>query len=266
MLKLNKYFKGYYYKNQKGKNTISFIQGKSSDSNFIQVITNDFSCNVPYTCGNFFSPTGIKININHEKISILGELSYYDLTPIEYDIMGIFKYFPMECRHEIVSMHHKINGGLLLNGEYIDFSGGNGYIEGDSGTSFPEKYMWIQCNDFPIKCSIVVSVAIIKLGLLKFNGCICNINYVGDEYRMATYLGVRIIECSKNRVILKQGKYRLEINISSGSFYELAAPDKGQMKRTITEAISCKAEFKFFIKDMMLFNFKSENASFEYVM
>ena len=62
--------------------------------------------------------------------------------------MGFFAYFPfMQCYHEIVSMSHSLNGSLNFS-EAIDFSGGEGYIEKDWGTSFPKEYVWIQSNNF----------------------------------------------------------------------------------------------------------------------
>jgi tocopherol cyclase len=49
-------------------------------------------------------------------------------------------------------------GRVLLNGRELNFTGGKGYIEGDSGRSFPKSYTWVQCNDFTVECSIMVSV------------------------------------------------------------------------------------------------------------
>ena len=73
--------------------------------------------------------------------------------------MGPFKYFPMECRHGIISMRHTLEGRLKLNGKEIDFTNGLGYIEKDSGRSFPSSYVWVQANDFDEPCSIMASVA-----------------------------------------------------------------------------------------------------------
>ena len=50
----------------------------------------------------------------------------------DIDRMGPFKYFPMECRHRIISMRHTLEGRLKLNGKEIDFTNGLGYIEKDS--------------------------------------------------------------------------------------------------------------------------------------
>ncbi len=262
---MNNYFEGYYYKHQKGKNTIAFIPGISSEGEFIQIITNTASYHIPYIGKNIFDNNGIKVNINENNLSVYGEIKYGKLTPIKYDIMGIFKYFPMECRHGVVSMYHTLKGNLMLNGENFDFTNGIGYIEKDSGTSFPKSYLWVQSNNFPMKCSVMVSIAHIPFYGLQFKGCICVVYYLNKEYRLATYLGAKIVCNSKNKVILQQGNYRLEVDIPKNAGHSLYAPNVGKMTRTVHESPSCTATFKFYVKDSLLFNFTSDNTSFEFV-
>lgn len=261
---MSKYFEGYYFKHQKDNNVLCLIVGKSNSEEFIQVITNDFSCNVPLNDNITFLENKLSININTKEISLTGNIIYEDLSPIKYDIMGPFKYFPMECSHGIVSMHHRLKGKVILNGDEIDFTDGIGYIEKDSGTSFPSSYAWIQANDFNEKCSIMAAVADIPFLGFSFNGCICIIQYKGKEYRLATYLGVKVVSCNKDEIILKQGKYNLLIRVDSNSAYELSAPNIGEMTRTIIETPACNATFSFSIGKKQIFNLKSTKASFEY--
>lgn len=272
----SKYFEGWYLKHQKDDNTVALIPGFADNTAFIQIITNTHSYNISYPNSNnkqdkdirigncVFSKSGIKINID-DNINVFGEISYSNLTPIRYDVMGVFKYFPMECRHGIVSMHHNLSGQINIDGNSFDFTNGIGYIEKDSGTSFPKTYLWVQCNDFSSKCSIMASIADIPFWGHNFNGCICIIIHREKEYRLATYLGVKIECFSDEKIILKQGKYRLEIYIIKSDGNILYAPDQGRMTRTIRESASCKARFKFFIKEEMLFDYESNHASFEFV-
>ena len=261
---MGNYFDGYYYKHQKGDDVLSFVVGRSNSEEFIQVITRDSSYNVPFIGENYFSDKGVSLNIKTDEISLNGDLEYRDLSPIKYDIMGPFKYFPMECRHGIISMRHTLEGRLKLNGKEIDFTNGLGYIEKDSGRSFPSSYVWVQANDFDEPCSIMASVADIPFLGFHFKGCICIIQYNGTEYRMATYLGVKVIKCAKDKIILEQGKYKLEIDIDKNNGQELSAPSKGEMTRTIIETAACAGEFRFYKNDDMLFSLKSNNVSFEY--
>ena len=261
---MSKYFEGSYYKHQKGRDTLCIIAGRSESESFIQVITQDHVWKVPYQKGNLFSDKGIILKIKTPELVLRGKIRYRDLSPIRYDIMGPFRFFSMECSHGVVSMQHRLEGKLELNGTVLDFTDGKGYIEKDSGKSFPSEYTWIQANDFKEPSSIMAAVATIPFCGLKFRGCICVIQYRGKEYRLATYLGVRVVTCTKNKIVLKQGKFRLEIKIKGQNGQKLNAPQNGEMKRTILETASCDAEFRFYRKKELNFQLHSKQASFEY--
>lgn len=268
-------FDGYYFKHQKGANTISFIVGISSDNAFIQIITNRKSYHVTYRLDEYhegkyiqlgkckFSQKGIKIDIENSDIQIKGKILYKNLTPLQYDIMGIFKYLPMECSHRIVSLHHDLAGSIVLNGETIDFTNGIGYIEGDKGKSFPQRYMWVQCNDFQQKCSIVAACANIPFMFFSFTGCICIVYYRRKEYRFATYLGVKITKGDRHSITLTQGRYRLEISVDAKDGKHLLAPNLGKMQRGIFESAACFGAFRFYENDELIFSQTSDNVSFE---
>ena len=274
---MRKTFNGMYFKHQNGIHAISLIAGVSTQYAFIQLITNKNSYSFEYPLsayeqgdtmkigGSVFSKDSVRININEKNISIYGEIRNTGLTPLRYDIMGPFKYIPMQCKHTVISLHHMLDGKLAIDNEIYDFSGGVGYIEGDFGTSFPKNYVWIQSNDFPEKGCIMASVADIPLTGLHFRGCICIVYHHGTEYRLATYLGVKIVTCSEHRIKLKQGKLILEIDIDPEAGHKLFAPDKGEMIREIREHIVCAARFKFMKDGEALINQSTKNASFEYV-
>ncbi|MBS5886608.1 MAG: tocopherol cyclase family protein [Clostridium sp.] len=281
------FFEGWYFKQQFGDDSIAFIPGINIDKNglryaFIQVITNKESYNIKYDFKDFsisydkltikirdniFSKKGLILNIVSSDIKIKGKLSYDNITTIKSDIMGPFALFPfMECSHGIISLHHIVNGNLNINNEEIIIKDGIGYIEKDSGKSFPKSYLWIQCNSFKnTKANIMVSIADIPFLGFEFKGCIASILYKEKEYRLATYNGVKIINYNENGLIIKRGKYKLEIEINENYPQKLLAPDGGKMIRTIYENISCRARFKFYKKDKLIFNLESEKASFEYV-
>ena len=276
-------FKGWYYKQQANGKTLAVIPGKSSDCAFILVITNTASYNIEYDLSDYsegshgkdeilrigdssFSTSGIKLRINQNDISLNGDLEYRNLTPINGDIMGPFRFFPMECRHGIVSMKHDVHGKIILNSEEMDFSNGVGYIETDSGVSFPEGYAWVHCNDFKENCSIMAAVAKIPFMGFHFWGCICVVWIDGKENRLATYKGARILQCEHNIIIIKQGNYTLTVKANQQNAHNLAAPKSGVMSRIIKESPSCPAEFKFTKKGSTIFSGRSMYASYEYMM
>lgn len=261
---LKEYFKGYYLKHQKGGNTLCLIIGQSGGERFIQVITGEFSMKIPFTEGNYFGVNGVSLQICVSGLSLSGRIRYQELSPIQYDIMGPFRFFPMECRHGIISMNHRLCGKVALNGKSIDFTGGKGYIEMDSGSSFPSSYAWIQANDFPKDISIMAAVATIPFYYCTFPGCICVIMYQGREYRFATYLGVKVLCCTKKRIVLRQGRYQLDIRIHGEGGMCLHAPIRGSMTRMIRENAACPAEFIFSEGKKQIFHLYSQYASFEF--
>ena len=281
------FFEGWYFKHQSKDGSIAFIPGinitkDGTKYSFIQVITKDKSYNINYDFKDFsisqdkltikikdniFSTKGVILNIRNRNIIIKGRLVYSDITPLKSDIMGPFAYFPfMECVHGVLSLNHKVNGSLFINNKEVKFIDAKGYIEKDSGKSFPKTYLWIQCNDFKIEdTSIMVSIADIPFLGFEFKGCIAVVYYKGKEYRLATYNGVKLISYDENGLIIKRGKYRLEINIKNLSPQSLLAPNGGDMIRTIYENISCSARFKFYKDKNLIFDLESSNTSFEYV-
>lgn len=231
----NGFFEGWYFKHQSKDQMLALIPGIHVTSNgkkhvFIQIIANDNSYYIPYSMkecyinriksiirigDTTFTKKGIKIDIKSNELILKGKIRYGNFDPIQYTIMGFFKYIPfMECKHEIISMHHALSGNVLINNKKVNFNNGIGYIEKDMGLSFPVAYKWLHCNYFETQaCSVIVSAATIPYAKRSFEGCICVIHYGGKEYRLATYLGVKIIQCNSEMICLKQGKYLFKVLI-----------------------------------------------------
>ena len=270
-------FEGWYYKHQANGRTLAVIPGKSNDSAFIQIITDCESFNIPFDLSEYkkdrvlkigdceFSEAGIKLNIRRNDISLFGELEYNKLNPIKSDIMGPFRIFPMECRHGIISMKHDVSGQVILNGEKLIFDKGVGYIETDSGYSFPENYAWVHSNDFDNNCSVMVSIAKIPFAGFCFWGCIGIVWLNGREYRLAPYKGAKILRCERGVIELKQGKYNLVIEVNEQTANSLSAPKSGSMVKMIKESASCPAKFVFTENGGTIFSGESRYASYEYI-
>ena len=272
------YFEGWYYKqvSKDEKKVISLIPGISLFNNdvhcFIQYIfvslddnnrktiktgyvkypLKDFKVNnSPFMLqigDNIFSKSMIMINILDNGLHIEGTLRLGSFTPIKSsilspNIMGYFAYIPkMECYHGIVSMNHMVNGVIRINDVDIDFNNGKGYVEKDWGTSFPKKYIWIQCNNFKNEnTSIFCSIADIPFMRKNFLGYISNLVIDGREYRFATYNNSKLkIESITNveiSILLENSKEKLRIKAKLKEVGELIAPEKGKMKRKIKEEV-----------------------------
>lgn len=269
----NKGFEGWYFKHQKGGDVLAFIPGIAESGAFIQMLSSAGSrqFDVPelavregviYAGGCEFSRRGCRISLP----GVTGEISYGALTPLRSDIMGPFRFLPMECRHGVISMGHTLSGSISVDGEAHVFDGGIGYIEKDSGTSFPSSYQWLQCNSFPEPCSVMLSVAHIPFGGLSFKGCICAIMHGGREYRLATYNGVRICAASGEHICLTQGNLLFEADIEpSQSGHPLRSPVKGSMSGTIRESSNAAVRIRLWRRGEPVFDLESNGAMYEYV-
>lgn len=269
----SKRFEGWYFKHQHGDTTVAFIPGIADSGAFVQMMSSKGSrqFDVPslrvqngaiYAGNCVFSGKGCKIDLP----GVTGKLKYGPLTPLRSDIMGPFQFLPMECRHGIISMAHSLSGALMLDGIEQSFDGGRGYIEKDSGTSFPRSYLWLQCNDFSQPLSIVVSIAHISFAGMHFTGCICAIVYQGTEYRLATYRGVRIRAGGPQHICLTQGKLRLDIAVvPTDDGHPLRAPVCGQMSGMIRESSNATLRARLWHGGTLVFDLRSAHAMFEYV-
>ena len=77
----------------------------------------------------------------------------------------------------------------------------------------------------------MVSVADIPLAGCHFPGCIAFVYFGGKEYRLATYLGVKILRFGEREVLLKQGNMLLYLRVQGHGGQKLKAPEKGSMDR-----------------------------------
>ena len=180
--------------------------------------------------------------------------------------MGPFRFFAgMQCSHGVISMGHSLRGTLELNGERLDFSNGIGYIETDRGRSFPSAYLWTQCVwGGAERGSLMLAVATVPLPVAGFTGCIGSILYGGREYRLATYRGARIEAWSSSGAVIRQGTYRLDVQLLNERRQALRAPVEGRMERTIHESLCAEVRYRFWHGKDLLFQHTDANASFEH--
>lgn len=278
------YFEGWYFKCQtKDGESLALIPAvhiddKEEISVSVQVVANGGTWWLEYPAEafraekdrlhiqideNIFSEAGMSLKLDREDISLHGHLRFGPLLPLRSDIMGPFRFFAnMECAHGVISMAHSLQGELTLNGKLLDFNGGTGYIETDRGRSFPNTYLWTQCawQDG----SLMLAVAAIPLAKIHFTGCICAIVYHGQEYRLATYRGVKVESWSEHGVVIRQGKYRLEVELLEKQPQPLRAPVSGMMIRTIHESLCSKVCCRFWNGENLLFDQIDFCGSFEF--
>ena len=159
-------------------------------------------------------------------------------------IMGPYAFAPfMECYHGIVSMDHRIDGALQINGEPVDFTDGRGYIEKDWGRSFPSAYLWMQSNHFKEQgISLKCSVAKIPWVRNSFVGFVAGVWLKDRLIRFTTYnqskLRKSFADEKEVEVVLENKNYLLEILAHREGATQLAAPVLGMMNGRIEESMT----------------------------
>jgi len=277
-LSRKKYFEGWYFKHVSAdrQQVWSFIPGISLSSNgrhaFIQVLNGitaesqvyEFAVDDFIASGrelhvqiekSRFHKEGIQLELQNSSQQITGNISYapmeqYPSSTLNPGIMGWYSFVPfMECKHGVVSMFHRLSGGLQINDTYVDFAGGSGYIEKDWGTSFPESWIWLHCNTFnSSQASFTFSVAKIPWLGSYFIGFISYLKLEDRFINLSTWSKARIetLEYSGKKLHLKisNKRYRLEIDALNQQAGLLQAPERGSMTRVIKESVDATIELK----------------------
>lgn len=277
------YFEGWYFKHTSKNLNIAFIPSISITNStekkaFIQVICNNFTERFDYNFDDFssntkslnikiknntFSDKSLNLNLKNKNYDIKVNLQYSPFLFLNSDIMGPFKHFPkMECKHNIFSMKHLINGSITINNDKYLFNNDLGYIEGDYGVSFPNKYIWIQSNNLR-NGAFFLSIASIPYGKIKFTGLIASLIIDSKEYRFATYNFSKILKNTTNHIIIKKGKLTLNIFIKDSDKLTLSAPKNGNMTRKVYESINAIVEIILSKNKQEIYHEFGFNASIE---
>jgi len=205
---------------------------------------------------NYFSADQIELAIDDDLGKLSGALKFESLSPwpvrfFSPGAMGWFAWVPfMECYHGVVSMDHQIQGSLILDGEDLDFSNGQGYIEKDWGKHFPSAWIWGQSNHFGRKgTSLMVSVAVIPWLGWSFAGFIVGFLFEGTIHRFATYNRSKIeafkLEDKDVHLVLENASHRLRIKATREKGGLLQAPTEISMDRRILETLDARFEVQF---------------------
>ena len=278
------YFEGWYFRCQTKDGTglalipAWHIDGQGKKAASIQFITEDISyaLEFPGEClvaqkdslrieiaENCFSHEGIVLDICRGNLRVTGNMTFGPLLPLGSDIMGPFRFLPgMECRHSVFSMQHMLSGNVTINGTKLDFTGGMGYIEGDRGTSFPKRYLWTQVGWE--NGSFMLSIAQIPVGGIRFTGCVCALVLDGQEYRFATYRGARVAQWREDFVLIRQGRFRIQVRLLAQNPRPLRAPISGEMKRTVHECIRSRVHILIREGDRVLTDRITDRAAYEF--
>ena len=217
-----------------------------------------------------FTDSYIALNIDTDDLRVRGKVDFAHLTPyprrlLSPGIMGWYSYIPrMECKHGLVSMSHRLEGQLQVNGTPVDFTGGKGYIEKDWGSSFPESWIWMQSNHFSEPdTSFMLSIAKIPWMGSYFMGFLSFLKIGAVTRFFATYNGTKIeditnlsrrdseghpehegVELTLSRET-PSGQEFLQIRAESTQRGALKSPVRGRMDSFIKESVDAEIRLEY---------------------
>lgn len=268
------FFEGWYYKfiSANGHYSLAIIPGISIDEKgkkhaFIQLFDNTSNkttyATFPFDTFNAH-PKSFDIHIDNNRFTqknlslnfkdCFGDIEFSNiqkLTSKWYSpgVMGVFSFLPkMKCYHGVLNMEFQLSGSLKIKDQIIDFTGGKGYLEKDWGHSFPDAYLWAQCNHFQEKdTAISLSMARIKyLGIERvgFN-CILKSKNKTIHFSTQNLSKIKqILHTEKEvKIVFSNKTYSLEITVEKGNTTPLLAPKNGKMNQTIYENINTTLQF-----------------------
>jgi tocopherol cyclase len=296
-LKMDNYFEGWYFKHVSAGSEeafavipgialsadshafIQFIDSVSGRSAYFRYPLKEFKSDkrrfVVRIGDSIFSSEGIGLDLRQNDLRINGKIDYYDnvlLRPtfLRPGIMGWYSYIPdMECKHGVVSLNHFLGGSLYINGQMRKYSGGKGYIEKDWGNSFPESWIWLQCNNFSDEyISLMVSVAKIPWKGNYFTGFLGFIHIRGKTEIFATYNNSKIeflkkVSSRRSEMLITKGRKKLMISVSGKGYASIKAPVNGQMTNRIKDSLSSEVNIEYTVNDNIIYSGNGTRAGYE---
>lgn len=301
--KKNNFFEGWYFKIvQPSKNlTYCFIPGifLSSKENcthsFIQVlkgheasfkylkynqdefITSKTEFNIAVGESSF-SLKEINLNINQENEKIREKLSFSDIVKwpdsiINPGSMGFYNYLTfMQCYSQVCAVDGCIEGHLNINGEVVDFTGGNVYIEKNWGKEFPYSYIWVQGNSFSKgNGAVTCSIGHIPFLFTSFTGFLIGAYIKGRFYKFTTINKSTLsfsIEKEKLTIDTYNKNYFLKIEAlyKNETFLDLFAPRADSMIDIASESLQGSLALSLYDRkrQCMIFNDTCSSAGIEF--
>ncbi len=289
-----RYFEGWYFKivSRDERHAMAFIPGismgdKGVSHSFVQVMYGSECRSAYHRFGAAdFKPAERRFQVSVGNNSFSAENMSLDLPGVQGaihfnntqpwpkmlgapGIMGWYSFAPfMECNHGVVSLHHELEGELVIDGVSVDFSGGKGYIEKDWGTSFPKAYVWMQSNHFDThdRVSLLASVAHIPWLHSHFIGFISGFWLDGRLFKFATYTGARkSLKISDQEVELSFRNTNTELRIlaQQAPGTALISPLSGEMTGKISESLLATMQVELLENGRRIFEGKGRCAGLE---
>lgn len=222
--------------------------------------------------GNTLSQEGMVLDFETPDLSVRGRFAFGAFAPLRRisflkpNIMGWLSYFPNECNHAILSMHHTVTGTLAMGDAAWTLQDADGYLEKDWGTGFPKAYVWCQVNDWA-ESALVFSYATVPLLGRHAKGFFLVLHHQGEEIRLSSIEGSRMRAFTVSEdaftAVVEKGALRVTLHARQAHPVALASPEKGAMKARIKESLDGTVTVSVEKKGKNLLELSSERASID---
>ncbi len=167
--------------------------------------------------------------------------------------MGFYNYIPhMQCYSQVCVVDATLRGGLNLNGETIDFTGGRGYVEKNWGRAFPYSWVWVQCSTFDDpSVTVNCSIGHVPMGPGSFRGHLTGVTFDNRFFAFTTMnrsaLTIRNLGRDLELEFANAG-HRLVLRTRSepDSFILCRGPRDGEMVPMVWESLQGQVELELY--------------------
>jgi hypothetical protein len=261
---------------------IQVLNGERSTFNYIRYSVdefksekNNFSLEIR---DNFFSLEKLILNISEPEMCIKGSLSLTNTVKWPDSIfnpgsMGFYNYLNfMQCYSQVCSISSSIIGSLNINGKYINFTNGKAYIEKNWGKSFPNSYIWVQCNNFKSRnVSLTCSIGSIPFLYKNFTGFLISLYIEKVFYKFTTMNRSKIsIDKTQEEVFIttwnKHYILKIRSKANKKTFMNLMAPRNNNMLPIAIESLQAIVKIQLLDakNNSIIFEDHGKNAGLEF--
>jgi hypothetical protein len=218
---------------------------------------------------HFISPTRVVINETHFACDVTLS-DPITLTPQfgTQSAMSFVSHLPLQTAQEVVYLHATLSGTLRVR-ERTLLLNGSSYIEKTYGHRFPPHHIWLQSAHFDVSDTYFsFSVGVLPVLGINIKGWFAVLRHDKDEYRFAIYnlASLRITQSTPTDVelIIKRGRFRLEVQASRSHWVRLVGPvDGALMEQVVEESIDGDITLNLYYNDALVLNTKGTLAGFE---
>lgn len=243
-----------------GKEKYAFIQISSDIPNMNHIIKYPME-SFSYTNdsvvieNNILSRDFIQLDLNEEHFHLKGKINFSQGKQLETKfwspgLMGPFKLLPfLKSYHEVLSLTHTIMGEINFNNKEINFNEGKGALDKDWGKSFPNVWIWMQCNHFQNHdAAIMVGVARMPVYFNYYTAFAMPFYFNDKVETYANYTGAHIAKLYRYKgyihLIITEKSKVIDLKIFGKEDIPLVASPMGNLIRDVYEYTGAKVEIK----------------------